>query len=170
MFIYVCRDTSEQIQVTRSHMMYFISIPKHYGTIVKFFQSHFETEFGHEKFDFMFFCMPGHHGCPGGFNDISPFGGKIFSICIFRPCYIHITYSGDKYSRLCSILNPIFHDPPLLSRRNKIAIHMTLPVQLNVKWYYLITLLFHELSSSGYVAKKITRKASGHTHWLWHLF
>ena len=25
-FIYVCRDTSEQIQVTRSHMMYFISL------------------------------------------------------------------------------------------------------------------------------------------------
>ena len=119
---------------------------------------------------FYVFRMPGHHGCPGGFNDISPFGGKIFSICIFRPCYIYITYSGDKCSRLYSILTPIFHDPPLLSRRNKIAIHMTLPVQLNVKWYYLITLLFHELSSSGYVAKKITRKACGHTHWLWHLF
>ena len=119
---------------------------------------------------FYVFRMPGHHGCPGGFNDISPFGGKIFSICIFRPYYIYITYSGDKCSRLYSILTPIFHDPPLLSRRNKIAIHMTLPVQLNVKWYYLITLLFHELSSSGYVAKKITRKASGHTHWLWHLF
>ena len=32
-----------------------ISIPKHYGTIEKCFQSHFETEFGHEKIDFMFF-------------------------------------------------------------------------------------------------------------------
>ena len=32
-----------------------ISIPKHYGTIEKCFQSHFETEFGHKKFDFMFF-------------------------------------------------------------------------------------------------------------------
>ena len=60
MFIYVCRDTLEQIQVTRSHMMYSffffdISIPKYYGTQEKCFQSHFETELGHEKLDFMFF-------------------------------------------------------------------------------------------------------------------
>ena len=61
---------------------------------------------------FYVFRMPGHHGCPGGFNDISPFGEKIFSICIFRPCYIYITYSGDKYSRLFSILTPYFSRPP----------------------------------------------------------
>ena len=147
-----------------------ISIPKHYGTIEKCFQSHFETEFGHEKIDFMFFVC----------RDIMVAQEGLMTYLLSGKRYIQSAFLGNAISMspIVEISIPdfvpsktlFFHDPPLLSRRNKIAIHMTLPVQLNVKWYYLITLLFHELSSSGYVAKKITRKASGHTHWLWHLF
>ena len=61
MFIYVCRDTSKQnLGYTTPYDVFHssflnISIPKHYGTIEKCFQSHFENEFGHEKFYLMFF-------------------------------------------------------------------------------------------------------------------
>ena len=48
-------------------------IPKYWVILEKGLQLHLENDFGHEKFDFMYFVSAGHYGCPGGFHDKSSF-------------------------------------------------------------------------------------------------
>ena len=49
------------------------SIPKYCVILEKGLPLHLENDFGHEKFDFMYFVSAAHYGYPGGFHEKSRF-------------------------------------------------------------------------------------------------